>query len=219
MFDTDWLVLTELQRSIAELAAKVATPGAVALDYGCGSRPYESLIVASGCTYIGADFDGPADQRIQPDGRLTECADASVDLVLSFQVLEHVRDLDTYFAEARRVLRPEGRMILSTHGSGLYHPHPEDHRRWTREGLVGEIGAHGFKVESCTSLVGPLAWTTVLRLTCFSYALKKVPVVGRIVAGALALVMNARAAIEDKVTPAWVTRDNACIYVTLCRPA
>ena len=74
-------------------------------------------------------------------------------------------------------------------------------------------------MESCTSLVGPLAWTTVLRLTCFSYALKKVPVVGRIVAGALALVMNARAAIEDKVTPAWVTRDNACIYVTLCRPA
>ena len=219
MFDTDWLVLTGLQRSIAGLAAEFARPGATALDYGCGSRPYETLITDRGCTYVGADFDGPADQRIGPDGRLGDAADASVDLVLSFQVLEHVRDLSMYFAEARRVLRPDGRMILSTHGSWLYHPHPEDHRRWTREGLIGEISAHGFEVERCTSLVGPLGWTTVLRLTGFCYVLRKLPLVGRALAGALAVVMNARAVLEEKVTPAWVTRDNACIYVTLCRLA
>ena len=27
--------------------------------------------------------------------------------------------------------------------------------------------------------------------------------------------MNLKAAIEDWVTPPWVTKDNACVYVTL----
>ena len=31
--------------------------------------------------------------------------------------------------------------------------------------------------------------------------------------------MNARAWLEDALTPASITRDNACVYVTLSRPA
>ena len=45
--------------------------------------------------------------------------DQSADLALSFQVLEHVRDLQTYFSEARRVLRQDGSLLLSTHGTWL----------------------------------------------------------------------------------------------------
>ena len=86
-------------------------------------------------------------------------------------------------------------------------------------GMIGDISAHGFEVMGCAAVVGPLAWTSILRLTCFCYALRKAPLVGGLLAGALSLVMNARAWVEDKVTPAWVTRDNACVYVTLCRPA
>ena len=64
-------------------------------------------------------------------------------------------------------------------------------------------------------MVGPLAWTTILRLTCAAYALRKIPMIGSALAAALAIVMNLRAAIEDAVTPDWVTRDNACVYVTV----
>jgi len=85
---------------------------------------------------------------------------------VSFQVLEHVRDIDTYLKEAGRVLRDDGLMLLSTHGTWLYHPHPEDHRRWTREGLIGEIARRGFQVTDCIAVVGPLAWTSMVRLTC-----------------------------------------------------
>ena len=218
MFDTDWLVLRGLQRAISAMLAQVAKPGMVALDFGCGAQPYEPLLTGAGCRYIGADFDEAADLTISPGGRLP-AGDRSSDLVLSFQVLEHVRDLGTYFSEARRVLRDGGWLMLSTHGSWLYHPHPEDHRRWTREGLISEISAHGFEVVQCMSVVGPLAWTSVLRLTCVCYALRKLPVGGPVLAGLLSMVMNARALIEDKLTPAWVTRDNACVYLTLCRPA
>lgn len=218
MVDSDWLVMRGMAREIRKLAAELGKPGAVVIDYGCGNMPYRPLFQAAGCTYLGADFDGAPDVAIAPDGRI-DAADASADLVVSFQVLEHVRDLDRYFAEARRVLKPGGRMVLSTHGTWLYHPHPEDHRRWTRQGLVAEIEGFGFKVSGCEPVVGPLAWTTVLRLTGFCFVLKRIPVVGPLTAAALAVVMNARGFVEDALTPADITRDNACVYVTLSHPA
>jgi hypothetical protein len=109
--------------------------------------------------------------------------------------------------------------VLSTHGTWLYHPHPEDHRRWTRQGLIAELAGYGFAVSDCAAVAGPLAWTTVLRLTGFSFVLKRAPVVGPLAAAALAAVMNVRALLEDALTPKDITRDNACVYVTLSHPA
>jgi SAM-dependent methyltransferase len=214
MIDTDWLVMRGMAREVARLAAECGRSGAVAIDFGCGTMPYRPLFEAAGCRYLGADIGGGAEIAIDASGRMAT-DDASADLVVSFQVLEHVRDLDAYFAEARRVLKPDGRLILSTHGVWLYHPHPEDHRRWTREGLVAEIERHGFVVGDCRPVLGPLAWTTVLRLTAWRYVLGRAPIVGSVLGPVVALVMNARAMVEDLVTPAWVTRDNACVYVTL----
>jgi SAM-dependent methyltransferase len=218
MVDSDWLVMRGMAREIQALATRLGRPGATVIDFGCGNMPYKPLFEAAGCRYFGADFDGAPDIAIDAAGRMA-AADASADLVVSFQVLEHVRDLAAYFAEVRRVLKPGGRLVLSTHGVWLYHPHPEDHRRWTREGLIGDIGVNGFQVESCEPVVGPLAWTTVLRLTGFCFVLRRVPVLGPLVAAVLSAVMNARAFVEDAVTPASITRDNACVYVTLSRPA
>jgi SAM-dependent methyltransferase len=216
LIDGDWLVMRGMAREIRALATELGSQGAVVIDFGCGSMPYRPLFEAAGCRYLGADFDGSPQIAIDAAGRM-DAADASADLVVSFQVLEHVRDLATYFAEARRVLKPGGRMVLSTHGTWLYHPHPEDHRRWTRQGLVAEIEAHGFAVEACAPVLGPLAWTTVLRLTCFRFALNKAPLIGVALGYALSVVMNLRALAEDAVTPRWVTEDNACVYVTSCR--
>ena len=194
---------------IARLAGRVARPRLVALDFGCGDRPYESLFETHGVEYV-------PDVAIAPDGTLA-ALDAEYDLLLSFQVLEHVRDLDTYFAEARRVLRPDGQMLLSTHGTWLYHPHPEDHRRWTREGLLAEIAAHGFEVIECRPVVGPMAWTTIIRITGIAQFLRRVPGIGRGLTAVATLLANARARLEDAITPAGITADNACVYVTLSR--
>ena len=216
LWDTDWLVLRGMRRAIDDLAGRIASPGKVALDFGCGAKPYAQLFTARGVTYIGADLNAAHDVQVRADGTLS-AADRSANLVVSFQVLEHVRDIDTYLQEAGRVLRDDGLMLLSTHGTWLYHPHPEDHRRWTREGLIAELGQRQFEVTDCVAIVGPLAWTTMVRLTCIAVALRRLPLIGSSLAAAIAIVMNLKASAEDWITPAWVTKDNACVYVTLSR--
>lgn len=206
-------------RGMAKIIGQFVTDhlgsGQQVLDFGCGDQPYKSLVLARGADYCGADFSESADVGIAPDGRLP-LPDASFDIVLSIQVLEHVRDLGTYFAEIRRVLKPGGTLILSTHGTWLYHPHPEDHWRWTRTGLQLTIEQHGFRLHEMHSVVGPLATTTMIRLTGFSFFLKRLPVVGGLLSGLLAIVMNLRGLLEDLLTPQQVKFDNGSVYVTLC---
>jgi SAM-dependent methyltransferase len=216
LWDTDWLVLRGMRAAIEQLAGRIASPGKVALDFGCGAMPYADLFTAKGVTYRGADLGSAQDIEIRADGTLA-AVDGSADLVVSFQVLEHVRDIDTYLREAKRVLRDDGLLLLSTHGTWLYHPHPEDHRRWTRQGLIAELELRGFVVTDCIAVVGPLAWTTMVRLTCIAVALRRLPLIGRGLANAIAVVMNLKAVVEERITPAWVTKDNACVYVTLSR--
>ena len=74
--------------------------------------------------------------------------------MLSTQVLEHVSDPRLYLAEAFRVLRPGGRMLLSTHGTFSYHPDPVDYWRWTCAGLRRIVVAEGFEVERFEGIVG-----------------------------------------------------------------
>ncbi|MGH8220857.1 MAG: class I SAM-dependent methyltransferase [Steroidobacteraceae bacterium] len=215
MTDSDWLVLRAMRPAIETLALRVAEPGKIAIDFGCGSQPYRPLFASHGLQYYGVDFEG-GDIPILSNGRV-DAPDSCADLVLSFQVLEHVRDVDRYLQEARRLLRRDGCLILSTHGNWLFHPHPEDHRRWTRQGLLAELRKNGFEIIECVPVLGPMAWTTLLRLTCGYQLLLKCPLLGRMLAKSLAVIMNLKGCVEDLITPEWVRGDNACVYVTLSR--
>lgn len=215
IFDTDWLMLRGMTRILGRLIDQHIKPGDVVLDFGCGNMPYRTVVEQRGATYLGADFGGEAANGISAEGRLG-CANASVDVCLSLQVLEHVRDLKTYFSEIDRVLRPGGVLLLSTHGTWLYHPHPEDHRRWTRPGLVHDIESHGFKVLEIESIVGPLGTTTMIRLTGFVYFLRRIPIIGGPVGAILAVAMNLRGWLEELITPHSIRHDNGCVYLAHC---
>ena len=125
------------------------------LDLGCGNKPYESLFLKKFGTYVGADLAGnkDADVVIGPDGRVN-AQDNTFDCVLSTQVLEHVTDPQLYLSEARRVLKPEGSLILSTHGIWPYHPDPTDLWRWTVEGLQAEVRRAGFEISNVQGVMG-----------------------------------------------------------------
>ena len=106
------------------------------LDIGCGRKPYYPYFAESASEYVGVDIDvdnrfadllGPVEDLPVPD--------ASFEVVLCTQVLEHAGDPDQAVSELHRVTAPGGRVLASTHGVQVYHPAPEDHWRWTHTGL------------------------------------------------------------------------------------
>ena len=148
--DRLFVVLTHLRRAIEQTIARHApqpTGDRQLLDYGAGDSPYRPLFAAAGFDYTAADLaDNPAaDLALTPDGKV-ERPDASFDWILSSQVLEHVPDVPAYLREARRLVRPDGLMLLSTHGFWRFHGHPGDYWRWTRPGLVRQIEAEDWQV-------------------------------------------------------------------------
>lgn len=98
------------------------------LDFGCGSGKLVIFLRMLGFTDVrGVDVhaDGEAVSRVlatrlglPPDIFATydtvtlPYADASFDLIVSEEVLEHVHNLDDYYREAARVLRPGGSALL-----------------------------------------------------------------------------------------------------------
>jgi SAM-dependent methyltransferase len=216
--DHDWYVLRHLRQGIEDALDRpgVLSAGNRVVDLGCGDRPYEPLFRDRRAKYVGADLGEAAEVRIEP-GRPLALPEGSADGVVSFQVLEHVWDLDWYFAECRRLLAPGGWLLLSTHGTWLYHPHPADFRRWTRDGLLREMTGRGFEVEHVDAIAGPLAWTTLFRLLGLRHALLKLPVLGRLLLAPCVGLMNLRMVLEDAITPASLRETNACVYLVLAR--
>jgi SAM-dependent methyltransferase len=150
-----YLHLSDLLLGIKDLVPKGADR---VLDFGCGGSPYRTLFGA--CTYHRADLAGSAlglDFEYGPEAVLS-APSADYDCVLSSQVLEHVQSPQIYLAECYRVLKPSGRLILSTHGLFEDHGCPYDYWRWTVYGLQRLVEEAGFNVESVKKLTtGPRA--------------------------------------------------------------
>ena len=127
------------------------------LDYGCADVPYRRFFPAE-VRYEAADLPGnPQATLTLRDDATVPVADQSFDALLSTQVLEHVADPELYLAECFRVLRPGGRMLLSTHGVFVYHPDPVDLWRWTCDGLQRAVRQAGFQIEVFEGIIGPLS--------------------------------------------------------------
>ncbi len=189
------------------------------LDYGSGGAPYRSLIaIRDGIRYVTCDIAGTPELLIDADSPVP-LPPASVNAVVSFQVLEHVARPEVYLAECRRLLRPDGKLLLTTHGTWLYHPHPTDYRRWTQDGLRLELERHGFAIDRVLGVVGPLAWTTQFRLFGYRSVLMRLPLGGQPLIGLLCMFMNGRMLLEERVTPNSIRQRDACVYVALAQPA
>ena len=100
------------------------------VDLGCGTGRHAVCLAAAGARVTAVDFSEGmvAKARAKPGWEhvrfvahdLTQrlpFPDRSFDRVLACRVLDHIGDLVVFFAECRRVCRPDGRVLVS-----VFHP-------------------------------------------------------------------------------------------------
>jgi 2-polyprenyl-6-hydroxyphenyl methylase/3-demethylubiquinone-9 3-methyltransferase len=99
------------------------------LDVGCGEGRFAAELTRGGATVVGIDvaeeplrrareLHPQLDLRLVDDEGGWELADASFDVVWAGEVIEHVADTAAWLSELRRVMRPGGRLLLSTPAHG-----------------------------------------------------------------------------------------------------
>ena len=149
LWQYDYLVLRALTADVETLLGRVHAPTGRegdALDVGALRSPYKALLASRGfnvrtldlTTEHGADYAGTAEATGRPD--------ASVDLLLCTQVLEHTRAPWACLREFQRIVRPGGHILLTVPHVWFYHPHPGDYWRVTQEGLIALCEDGGFRV-------------------------------------------------------------------------
>ena len=84
-------------------------------------------------------------------------------------------------------------------------------------GLLGELRDRQFVVDRVEGVVGPLAWTTQIRLLGIRHFLESLSFLGKMILLPVIMTMNSRMILEEALTPDSIRNNNACVYVTLCR--
>jgi SAM-dependent methyltransferase len=204
---------TTLEQIIACYVAPLQQTELVAVDMGCGVMPYRSLFTPLVSKYIGADLSSNPQADICMDQATAAIAleADSVDLILSTQVLEHVENPELYLAEARRLCKPDGLLILSTHGHWVYHPTPQDYWRWTSMGLCKLLEQNGFEVIYQVGLLGLMAMgLQFIQEVIINPLPHKLKV-------AVTIVMQSLISLVDKLASAEARNKDAGIFVLVAR--
>src|ERR1700754_4209355 len=134
------------------------------LEAGCGEGYGADLIANVARHVIGLDYDESAVAHVRAryprvdmrHGNLGELplADGEVDVVVNFQVIEHLWDQGQFVAECARVLRPGGVLLVSTPNRITFSPgrdtpiNPFHTRELNAEELTELLDVAGFSVET-----------------------------------------------------------------------
>jgi SAM-dependent methyltransferase/uncharacterized coiled-coil DUF342 family protein len=79
-------------------------------------------IAPDAVAHAAASYQTPNLHFVRGDARAMAIADESFDVVVSFETIEHFAEQDQFLAEIRRVLRPQGLLLVSTPDRDNYSP-------------------------------------------------------------------------------------------------
>jgi ubiquinone/menaquinone biosynthesis C-methylase UbiE len=115
------------------------------LNAGCGHRDITDFLIKSGATSVEhCDLASSIPGAILADLAAIPKEDARYDTIVCNAVLEHVQFPDRVMQELRRVLKPDGHLILCIPFMQPYY-HETDYRRYSREGMLELARIHEFQ--------------------------------------------------------------------------
>ncbi len=175
-----WLDTGARNRELVNILSsqtEVNFSGKTVLDIGCGTGGLARVVAEQGGSYIGLDCypgtlemaraflsdlpNSPKAGLLQASGPSLPLRDASVDVVAAFDVIEHLVGGEpwqrAFLLEIRRVLRPEGILLLTTPNrlhpfephTGLYGAHylpvplADRYIRWRNPSFLEEYSTYG----------------------------------------------------------------------------
>ena len=124
----------EIEHYHRYLFARALVPDLDVLDVASGEGYGSALLAQVARSVVGVEYSGPTVQGavgnfvranlryLRADARALPLADACVDAVVSFGTIEHFGRQDDFLREVRRVLRPDGKFIVSTPDRDVYSP-------------------------------------------------------------------------------------------------
>ncbi|MGY4103307.1 class I SAM-dependent methyltransferase [Nocardia sp. R16R-3T] len=142
--------------------------GKTVLEAGSGEGYGANMIADVAIEVIGLDYDANAVEHVRTryprveiiQGNLAALplADDSVDVVVNFQVIEHLWDQSQFIRECLRVLRPGGELLISTPNRITFSPgrdtplNPFHTRELNADELTGLLVDAGFRVTLMTGV-------------------------------------------------------------------
>jgi len=160
----EWLVRAVGARHARFLARGLA-PGARVLDVGCGRGVALAALADRGFEAHGVEIGPDALRGVDPRARVRIAPTLAAaghpaelfDMVLIWHVLEHLRQPDAALAEARRLLRPGGRLVVAVPnlsswqarwaGPAWFHLDPPRHlHHFPLAALRGLVERSGFEI-------------------------------------------------------------------------
>ena len=184
------------------------------LDIGCADRWIENHLPQH-CSYIGLDYlaTGKTLYGSKPDifadAAHLPVMEGSIDSVLLLDVLEHLPEPDKALAEANRVLKIGGSLVVSVPFLYPVHDAPYDFQRYTMFGMRQAIKRGGFDLVRIMSysrsveVVGLFVslWAAGTVITCWKekkFALVLAPILIAIIP-----FINVSAWLAANVFPDW----------------
>ncbi len=141
-----YLARKGLYREISSMAEYISGR---TLDVGCGRKPYRGLFNVA--EYVGLEIDTPENRSSKSadcyyNGTRIPFDDSTFDAVVCNQVLEHVYEPKAFLDEVNRVLKPNGKLLLSVPFIWDEHEQPRDYARYSSYGLTSILRERGFRL-------------------------------------------------------------------------
>ena len=141
----NWLIYNILDRFLQQ---HIAYYKGVIYDLGAGESPYKRFLLLYADQYVAVDW-ASSYHITQADiiadlNQPLPIKSAVADTVVSFSVLEHLREPQVMLNEAFRILKPGGNLILQVPWQWWIHEAPHDYFRYTPYGLNYLLTKAGF---------------------------------------------------------------------------